>query len=147
MMRIALGITAVLSVGLMAGCSSGTTDTPPATTAPTTNALTAPTSLPTAVATTAPSVEVSGTWKGSYNGVYSGTFTLTWQQTGSTVNGNIDLSSPQRSFGINGNLAGSAITFGSVSFVTYSGTVSGNSMQGTYSTPTGGNGNWTANKS
>jgi hypothetical protein len=95
-----------------------------------------------------PAVVLSGTWTGSYSGVYSGTLSLTWTQTGSTLNGDIMLSSPARTFHISGNVAGSAITFGSVGNVSYTGTVSSSSMSGTYTVLGGSSGgSWSANKS
>ncbi len=149
MIRTALGITALLSGALLAGCGSSTSDTPTPTAAA--NNISTPTPTASAPAPTtaaaAATVEVSGGWSGKYSGVYNGTFTLTWQQTGSAVNGQIVLSSPPRTFSITGNLAGTAITFGAVGAVTYTGTVSGSSMSGTYQVPGGGGGNWSATKS
>jgi hypothetical protein len=149
MIRITLGITALLSGALLAGCGSSASDTPTPTAAA--NNISTPTPTASAPAPTtaaaAATVEVSGGWSGKYSGVYNGTFTLTWQQTGSAVNGQIVLSSPAHTFAINGNLAGSAITFGAVGAVTYTGTVSGSSMSGTYQVPGGGGGNWSATKS
>ena len=149
MVRITLGVTALLGGALLAGCGSSTSDTP----TPTAAANNISTSTPTvaAPAPTTPAVaaaaDVSGGWTGQYSGVYTGTFTLTWQQTGSAVNGQIVLSSPARTFSITGNLTGNAITFGAVGGVSYTGTVSGSSMSGAYQVPTGGGGNWSANKS
>ena len=150
MIRIALEVTALLSAALMAGCSSSTSDTP----TPTTAANNISTSTPTAAApaptsaAAAAAADVSGGWSGQYNGVFNGTFTLTWQQTGSAVNGKIVLSAPPNTYTITGNLTGNAITFGAVDAVTYTGTVSGTSMSGTYQLPGGrGGGNWNASKS
>jgi hypothetical protein len=148
MIRITLGVTALLSGALLAGCSSSTSDTP----TPTTAANNVSTSTPTAAApaptsAAAAAADVSGGWTGKYSGVFNGTFTLSWQQTGSAVNGQIVLSSPPQTFSITGNLSGNAITFGAVGGVTYTGTVSGSSMSGTYQVPSGGGGNWSANKS
>lgn len=150
MIRITLGITALLSGVLLAGCSSSTSDTPTPTAAA--NNISTPTPTATAAAPTtaaaAAAADVSGGWKGQYSGVYNGTFTLSWQQNGSAVNGQIVLSSPPKTFDITGNLAGNAITFGAVGGVSYTGTVSGSSMSGTYQVPgTGSGGNWSANKS
>jgi len=64
------------------------------------------------------------------------------------LNGDIALSSPNKTLHVNGNVAGSAITFGAVGGVVYSGTVSGNSMSGNYAVPGGGGtGTWSATKS
>ena len=48
---------------------------------------------------------------------------------------------------VNGTVSGSSIRFGTVgsSAITYTGTVSGNSMSGSYQTP-GGGGSWSAHK-
>jgi hypothetical protein len=149
MIRITLGITALLSGALLAGCSSSTSDTPTPTAAANNSSIATPTAsapAPTTAAAAA-AANVAGGWTGQYSGVYTGTFTLTWQQTGSAVNGQIVLSSPAHTFSITGNLTGNAITFGAVGAVTYTGTVSGTSMSGTYQVPGGGGGNWNANKS
>jgi hypothetical protein len=144
MKRIIVMFTAIPLVSLLAACgSSDTTGTPTATIAPTTTS--APTATPTAAAA---AVNLSGTWSGQYSGVYNGTFTLTWQQSGSSLTGTIVLSSPARTLAITGNVAGSATSFGAVGAVSYTGSVSGgNSMSGSYQTPTGGSGSWSANKS
>lgn len=47
---------------------------------------------------------------------------------------------------ITGNVGGSAITFGAVGGVAYTGTVSGNSMSGNYQVPGGPSGTWSATK-
>ena len=140
-MAIALGL-------LLAACSaSSTAGTPTPTSAPASTPV--PTPTPTATPTAAPvAVAVGGNWSGTYSGYYNGTFTLTWNQTGSHVNGSIALSSPKQTLDISGSLAGNAITFGAVGSVTYTGTVSGSSMSGTYTVVGGaGGGNWSASKS
>ena len=64
------------------------------------------------------------------------------------LNGDIVLSRPVETLHVNGNVAGSAITFGAVGGVVYSGSVSGNSMSGSYLVPGGGgSGTWSATKS
>ena len=90
---------------------------------------------------------LSGSWSGKYGGAYQGTFTLTWQQSGTTLSGAIKLSSVGGSVSVHGTLNGNTITFGTVgsTVITYTGTVSGNSMSGTYQTP-GGGGTWSATK-
>jgi hypothetical protein len=138
-------LTAVISlVAMMAvGCSSSSstpssTSTPPVSTAPNSEQ---PSN--TGVATGG----LSGTWSGQYSGASQGTFTLTWQQSGSKLNGTITLSDGGVTLPINGTIDGSDIRFGTVGSlgVTYSGTVSGNSMSGTYQSQTG-NGPWSAAK-
>lgn len=151
MFRITLGIAALLSTGLLAACgdSSGTA-TPTATFNPSTSApsTSAPATSAPASTSSAAATQVAGTWSGQYSGVYSGTFALTWQQTGSNVNGSIKLSSPAKTYSIDGTLSGSSITFGAVGVVTYTGSVTSSTMMsGTYQTPNGGSGNWSATKS
>jgi hypothetical protein len=135
-------LAAVMSLlGMMAvGCSSST---PPTTTPPISTA----TSSSQAPTTTVATGGLSGTWSGQYSGASQGTFTLTWQQSGSKLNGTIQLSNPAVTLPINGTVEGSTIRFGTVgpAGITYSGSVSGNSMSGTYQTPTG-NGPWSATK-
>ena len=81
-----------------------------------------------------------------YSGAYQGTFILNWKQSGSSLSGKIKLSSPGVTLGIRGKVSGdNSIQFGAVGFVTYSGSVSGNSMPGTYQSPRGG-GTWSATK-
>jgi hypothetical protein len=85
---------------------------------------------------------LTGTWSGKYGGAYHGTFTLHWTQSRSRLTGTITISSIGRA-NITGTLRGSTIRFGTVgnaSAITYSGSVSGTSMSGTYKT--GGAGGW-----
>jgi len=97
---------------------------------------------------------VSGTWSGSYGGTFTGTFKLTWQQSKSNLSGTIKISG----FGnvptpIHGTLQGASIRFGTVGSesITYTGSVSGNSMSGTWKLEAnghvGGTGSWKAAKS
>jgi hypothetical protein len=87
-----------------------------------------------------------GTWSGQYSGAFSGTFTIHWTQSGSNLNGSIMLSNPSGTYSINGSVHGSALTFGAVGAgATYTGSVSGTSMSGTYNSPKGG-GAWSAHK-
>ncbi len=90
-------------------------------------------------------LSLSGQWSGQYSGAYSGTFKLNWTQTGSSLKGTIAISSPPANLGVNGTLTGNVIKFGTVgsAAITYTGTVSGKSMSGSYKTPTGG-GSWSA---
>lgn len=138
---------AIPLVSLMAACSaSSTTGTPTPSSIPVRSTPTsAPTSTP-AAPTTAAAGGLSGTWTGSYSGFFNGTFTLTWAQSGSTLSGQIALSSPNETLGITGNEAGTTLTFGAVGVVTYTGSVSGSTMSGTYKVPNGSGGSWNASK-
>ena len=133
---------------LASGCGSSSSNTTTAATTASSPAATAATTAATNSAAPASSQSgLSGKWNGQYSGAYNGTFVLDWQQSGSTLSGEITLSAPQSTLGIHGALHGSAITFGTVGSVaiTYTGTVSGSSMSGKYSTP-GGGGSWSATK-
>jgi hypothetical protein len=101
----------------------------------------------TAVATVPTRSTLAGTWVGSYSGAFSGTFRFTWAQTGSKLSGSIHLSNPVGKYGIAGKVGRSGgIQFGVVGAgATYTGTVSGNSMSGSYKSPQGG-GSWSAHK-
>jgi hypothetical protein len=94
---------------------------------------------------------LSGTWNGQYSGAYTGTFKLTWQQNSSTLSGTIELSTAG-TLPIHGTVQGSSIHFGTVgsTAIMYSGSVSGNSMSGSYQVQAGGNGTqngtWSASR-
>src|SRR3954468_6687938 len=90
---------------------------------------------------------LTGTWSGTYGGAYHGTFTLHWTQSKSRLTGTIAISSIGRT-NITGRVSGSTIRFGTVGnarAITYSGSVSGTSMSGTYKTG-GDGGPWSARK-
>lgn len=92
------------------------------------------------------SPSVAGTWSGTYGGAFSGKFTLHWRESHSRLTGTIALSYPRGTYSISGKVHGTAIKFGAVGAgATYTGTVSGSSMSGTYKTPRGG-GPWSAHK-
>jgi hypothetical protein len=71
-----------------------------------------------------------------------------WTESGSALSGTIDLSSIGTET-ITGNVSGSSITFGAVGSeaITYTGTISGSSMSGSYSVQGAGTGSWTASQS
>lgn len=99
-----------------------------------------------AVSSSKHGASLAGTWSGHYSGAFSGTFTLHWKQSGSRLSGSIALSNPRGKYGIGGSVHGSAITFGAVGAgATYTGSVSGKSMSGSYKTPKGP-GTWSAHK-
>jgi subtilisin family serine protease len=90
---------------------------------------------------------LTGTWSGTYGGAYHGTFTLHWTQSKSRLTGTINLSSVGLA-NITGNVRGSTISFGTVGnrqAITYSGSVSGTSMSGSYKAG-GAGGSWSAHK-
>lgn len=114
----------------------------------------------TAPATAAPTTSTSpldgawvGTWKASATSD-TGTVRIQWKQTGSQLAGTIIVSNtPCVANGtITGLVNGNAITFGAVQSVTtiaYTGTLSGNTIAGTYQADAScGNatGSWTATK-
>ena len=104
----------------------------------------------TATASTPPTRTTStlpGTWVGSYSGAFSGTFRLTWTLSGSLLTGSIHLSRPLGKYAIGGKVGKSGgIDFGVVGVgAKYTGTVSGKSMSGSYTSPQG-NGTWSAHK-
>ena len=84
---------------------------------------------------------------GKYDGAFNGTFTLTWTQKNSKLTGSIELSTAG-TLNLNGVVTGNAIQFGTVgsTAITYSGTVSGDSMSGTYQVNGSSGGNWSATK-
>jgi hypothetical protein len=89
-------------------------------------------------------VNLSGRWSGEYSGVFHGTFTLDWTQSRSRLNGTIKLSSPRTTLSISGTVSGRTIQFGEVGGVSYSGTLTGDSMSGNYRVPGHGGGSWSA---
>jgi hypothetical protein len=111
-----------------------------------------PTTSATAAASSATSAPgqsgLSGTWTGKYSGAFQGTFKLSWQQSGSQLSGTIALSSPPDNLTLNGTVVGGKIRFGTVgsAAITYSGTVSGSSMSGTYQVQSASGGPWSATK-
>jgi hypothetical protein len=87
----------------------------------------------------------SGTWAGQYTGPFNGSFSLTWTQAANALDGTIMLSSPPDNLHISGNLTGSTISFGAVGVVTYTVTVYGSTMSGSYTDiARGKTGSWTA---
>jgi hypothetical protein len=163
MSRIKLALTGGAVVLLVAACSSnGATSTgtnaPPSTAAQPTSSQPTSTAPPAALGTVSSSAAasttaaaagaLSGTWNGKYSGGYQGAFTLTWQQSGGNLSGSIALSNPSITLPIHGTVAAGAIRFGTVGSVgiTYVGTVSGNSMSGSYDVGAGAGGPWSASK-
>ena len=146
------GTKLTLTIGaaalLLAACSSsGVAGKTPASPAPAHSAAAQPAA---AAATSAPAAAgpLTGTWNGQYGGSYQGTFVLHWHQKGSKLGGRIHISNPPSSLAIHGSVAGGSIRFGTVGSyeITYTGTVSGGSMSGTYKVGSAQGGSWKASK-
>jgi hypothetical protein len=75
-------------------------------------------------------------------------FVPRWHQRGPRLTGHIHISSPSSTLPIHGRVAGGSIRFGTVGSyqITYSGTVSGGSMSGSYQVGGAQGGNWSASK-
>lgn len=156
---VVLATTSALLFGAC-GSSSATGTPPPGTPAAQTvlsaTATPAPVPTPTPVpATQPPALGLTGAWNGAWvdtsPDTSAGTFTLTFAQTGNNLTGAIVVKGTPCITGgtVTGTVNGSTITFGAVSgrvTITYTGSVSGNKMAGTYSAPTCGDakGNWSA---
>lgn len=145
----------VAAASLAGACSASVAPTSPPSSSSSTsndNATSVATATPapaTATATPASTGGLSGKWSGTYSGTFAGTFTLNWQQSSSTLSGTIDLSTGGTD-SISGTVNGSSIQFGTVGAsqaITYSGSVSGNTMSGSYQVKAGsttGSGSWSA---
>jgi hypothetical protein len=158
--RLLLGLTLTAALaGTLAACSgspaastasTGPASVPQATTPAATPAATSKAATPPAA------TGLTGKWDGQYSGSYQGTFILHWRQSGSgSLSGTIHISAPPGTLPIHGRVNGGSIQFGTVgsSAITYSGTVSGNSMSGTWKlqAPSGSGGSaggpWSASRS
>jgi hypothetical protein len=166
---LALSFAVVIMGSLFAACGGDDSASPTAvkTSAATTQASTAATASsataavtstpkPTTAATAAPT-GLGGIWGGEYVSTSTpgstGTFILDWTQTGSALSGTISVTASQcvTEGTITGTTDGATITFGAVEgtyAISYEGTVSGDTMSGTYSSPSCGNaaGTWQAAK-
>lgn len=133
-----------------AACSSSSPPAGGQTGSTSASPVAASTTAETPSATDTVSSGLSGTWEGTYDGTHQGTFTLDWQQSGSKLTGTIDLSSVGK-LPIDGNVNGDTISFGTVgsTAIQYSGSVSGDSMSGSYKVAGGGgsgSGSWSARR-
>ena len=97
---------------------------------------------------------LSGKWSGTYSGSFSGTFKLAWTQSRHDLGGTIMISGFNNvPTSIHGTVQGATIRFGTVGSeaITYSGSVSGQSMSGTWKMQAAGRsmggGAWNASKS
>jgi hypothetical protein len=141
----------VLVVGAAACSSSSPTTATGGSPNPTTPAATSPPATSSPAGGSSDS-GVSGAWSGTYGGSFSGTFKLAWRQSGSKLHGIIRLNGSDGATTIDGTVNGSNIQFGTVGGsqdITYTGTVNGNSMSGTYKVKTASGsapGTWSAHK-
>ena len=139
----------ILVTAILGGCSNSKSSDNPTVGAgatsrgATTLATTATTASAGGSATTPTAAAgggLSGTWSGDYQQTSpapaAGTFTLNWQQSGSNVTGTINIPGACNACPISATVNGSSVTFGVVALggIIYTGTVSGNSMSGTYAT-------------
>jgi hypothetical protein len=152
------GWTAVLVAAVLlfgAGCSKGNGNASAPTSAAGQAATTVvTTTAPAATSTpsTATTAGLSGTWSGDYQqttpSASSGTFTIRWQQSGSSLTGTITIPGVcPPGCPITATLNGSTVSFGVVAggAINYTGTVTGNSMAGTYAAADGSTkGTWKA---
>lgn len=101
--------------------------------------------FPTPIATQTPlSVDLGGTWAGLCTGPFNGFCSVTWTQTANALDGTFTLSSPpDKLLHISGNLTGSTISFGAVGVVTFTGSLSGSTLSGSYTVIANGKtGSW-----
>ena len=141
-------------------CSSKSNDNPTVgagQTSATTAAATATTAASGRSATTATSATATGGLTGAWSGTYqqtsptadSGTFAINWQQSGSNLTGTINIPGACNACPISATVNGTSVTFGVVALggITYTGTVAGSSMSGTYATADSSyKGTWKASK-
>jgi hypothetical protein len=145
-LAVTIGAAALLLAACSSAGSSGNTSTN------TTATHSAAAQAPAAPASSAPAAAthgaLSGTWHGQYGGSYQGTFVLHWLESGSKLNGHINLSNPGGALPIHGTVNGGSIQFGTVGSyqITYTGTVAGSSMSGSYKVGSSQGGNWNASK-
>jgi hypothetical protein len=167
---IAAFVISVLLVLSVAACGDGNTGTTyggqttgtgggqsGTSTTPTTVIVDSPNTPPQpSTPTTQGTGALGGVWNGQWANYTpdssTGTFSIAWTQQGSTLTGNISIvGTPCLNGGaITGTVNGNSINFGVVEgqvTVNYAGTISGNTMSGTYATTCGNaEGNWTAAK-
>ena len=100
---------------------------------PTTHEPTRPSPIQTPAPTAAEAPpDLSGTWEGECTGPFNAFCSLTLTQTVDALDGTVIVSSPQDHLHINGALTGRAISFGAVGVVSFTGTLAGSTMSGSY---------------
>jgi hypothetical protein len=133
-----------------------TSDTPAPTLPVLPSVEPSPTAVPTAGQPTS-ATGISGSWTGTWQSTKtessSGNFQATFNQSGDTFTGTIEVSARCVSHGtLTGSLSGDNITFGAVNgaeTVAFDGTISGNTMSGNYTTGSAcghDKGTWTASR-
>jgi hypothetical protein len=152
----AAGLAALLATLAVVSCSSSKNGTEQ-TSGPAAGSVSAPPTRQSAPTTpdggaSSPSAagSLTGNWSGNYSGSFHGTFTLHWTQTGSKLDGTINLSTAG-TVPLHGTMSNNRINFGTVgsTVITYTGSVSGDAMSGTYQIAggAGGGGPWSAHRS
>lgn len=115
--------------------------------------MTSPPLATGATGATGADLGVTGTWPGTWQDAAgaSGTFTMQFAQTGNQISGPITIegSTCVSQGTISGTIDGDQITFGAVkagNSVDYTGTISGDTMSGTWASPAcgGDSGTWEA---
>lgn len=146
-----VAVVATLTVVSCSSSGSGNESTSSAAAGPSTSSSAPPPSTEGATSTGPPAAgSLTGNWTGSYHGAFDGTFTLHWTQTGPALVGTINLSTAG-TVPLRGTVTDGQINFGTVgsTVITYTGSVSGDSMSGDYQVAggTGGTGSWSAHRS
>jgi hypothetical protein len=153
----------IVLLGGLSACTAvnpntGASPTPSVTASPTSSP--SPVVTPSATSTPNPSATGLGALSGAWMGTWTnetptpavGTFTLTWAQQGTLLVGAIGVTGSNciAAGNVTGSVDGNKISFGAVEgtkLITYVGTVSGNTMSGTYTSDCGpSKGTWTAVK-
>jgi hypothetical protein len=146
--RFAIAIMSACLVSTACTSSGGVatkTDSPSGTVArpvqTSSSSISAPVSIPASSSKAAGAPSFAGTWTGTYDsGKFSstsGNFTVTFTQSGSNIMGTIEIHPSCVPAGtVSGTVNGTTISFGQVSgsqrTVSFDGSISGNTMHGTY---------------
>ena len=98
--------------------------------------------------TTPPTLNLSGTWGGlNTAGPLNSFMTLTLTQTGKALDGTVAMQSPPENVHISGGVSGNAVSFGAAGVISFTGTLSGSTLSGSYTSIANGkasSGSWTA---
>ena len=158
--RVGSAALAVVAILLLSACETGSTDVSGGATGTTETAPTGPTETTGPTAATGPTgaAVLEGTWSGTWDTdapQVSGTFSWTIEATSNGFTGTIDIqdTSCVSSGQVDIALDGDTITIGSIQAeqpITFTGTVSGDRMSGTYDAsacPPPNTGSWEAVRS